>query len=527
MSDDTTAQRYRVLVVEDHEDSAQWLKVLLTQQGYDVTVAHDGRHARDLREQSTPDLVLLDVRLPDTDGVDLFRALRQAQPDLEGIVMTGHGSVPGAVKAIQAGAINYVEKPIDPSVLLALLEKAGERIALSAENRQLRRQLGDAQTAFGEMLSASPQMRAVFQLIKSVAPTDANVLLTGDNGTGKELVANALHANSRRVDGPLLKINCAAIPSELIESELFGYKRGAFTGAAADRVGLFEQARGGTLLLDEIGEMPAHLQAKLLRVLQERQARPLGGRRVVDLDFRLVSSTNCNLDEAVQQGRFREDLLFRINTVTIAIPALRDRREDLPLLAEFFLNKFRKQYNRFSLGMRADAREALLTHDWPGNVRELEHAIERAVIVASGSEIIPEDLPEAVARREHDAEALLGRSFLTLAEIERLTILRALEKTGGNKRAAASLLGLYRPTLYSKLRKYGLFSSGGDVGETPDEELETKGEADEGEAGDSELDAREPGEREPGEREPDASEPGVSESEDSDLDPDAKSNGSR
>jgi DNA-binding NtrC family response regulator len=483
------ADELRVLVVEDHADSQEWLRVVLERHGYVVRVADDGAAALGLRDDAAPDLALIDVMLPDMNGVELFRQLRERQPELEAVIMTAYGTISGAVDAIQAGAFNYVEKPVDPSVLLALLEKASERVRLGAENRRLRRQLDEGRTVFGEMLTSSPGMREVFELIKSVAPTDANVLITGENGTGKELVANALHAHSRRADGPLVKINCAAIPADLIESELFGHKRGAFTGAAADRVGLFEQARGGTLMLDEIGEMPAALQPKLLRVLQERSVRPVGGQRTVDLDFRLVCSTNCDLQEAVRKGRFREDLYFRINTVTLDVPPLRDRREDIPLIAEACLARFREQYKRPVEGFSLEAYRAIVDYAWPGNVRELEHAVERAVIVASGPEITPQDLPEVLTRPDTTPEGARGPKFLTLAELERVTILRALERTSGNKRAAAALLGLYRPTLYSKLRKHGLFRA--DTGDvlmgTSEDELAEQEIGDEGE--DAMLDA--------------------------------------
>jgi transcriptional regulator with PAS, ATPase and Fis domain len=271
-------------------------------------------------------------------------------------------------------------------------------------------------------------------------------------------VADALHEHSARARGPFVKINCAAIPSELIESELFGYRRGAFTGAVSDKVGLFEQACGGTLLLDEIGDMPVNLQAKLLRVLQERRARPLGGQRVVPLDFRLICSSNSDLQAAIAEGRFREDLYFRINTITITVPPLRDRPEDIPVLAETFRAKFAAEYGRELRGIRQDAHQAILRHAWRGNVRELEHAIERAVIVAQGDEIKLEDLPEAVraARATTTRELALGPSVATLAEIDRAAILRTLEHTKGNKRAAAALLGVYRPTLYNKMRKYNI-----------------------------------------------------------------------
>jgi DNA-binding NtrC family response regulator len=282
------------------------------------------------------------------------------------------------------------------------------------------------------------------------------VLISGANGTGKELVANAIHALSPRATGPFIKINCAAIPDELMESELFGHRRGAFTGAVTNHTGLFEAAAGGTLLLDEIGEMPAHLQTKLLRVLQDRQARPLGGVRDVPFDFRLICATNCDLREAADAGRFRQDLYFRINTINIVVPRLNERPEDIELLAAHFLEHYSAKYHRGPFTIDAAVREALVRHPWRGNVRELEHAMERAVIVARSSRLTVDLLPESLASRSDGAGTAPLPPIMPLAELEKLAILRTLEHTRGNKRAAAALLGVYRPTLYSKLRKYGI-----------------------------------------------------------------------
>jgi transcriptional regulator with PAS, ATPase and Fis domain len=318
---------------------------------------------------------------------------------------------------------------------------------------------GSRAVHLGELVTRSPRMIEAFDLVRCVAPTDASVLIVGENGTGKELAANALHALSLRADKPFIKVNCAAIPDELIEAELFGHRRGAFTGAIADRAGLFEAARGGTMLLDEIGEMPSHLQTKLLRVLQDRQARRVGGGPIVDLDFRLVCATNCDLRAATLDGRFRQDLFFRINTMTVTLPPLRERPEDIQLLADHFLRRFGEKYGRDDITLDDAARERLLAHDWRGNVRELEHVIERAVIVARNSRLRVNELPECL-QPGHDLNARMAAAAAPpvwrLAELERMAIVRALEHTKGNKRAAAALLGIYRPTLYSKLRKYGI-----------------------------------------------------------------------
>jgi len=304
-------------------------------------------------------------------------------------------------------------------------------------------------------------MQKVFELLETVASVDANVLIVGESGTGKELIANAIHYGSPRADGPFIKINCAALPKDLIESELFGYAKGAFTGATADKPGLFEEAHHGSLLLDEIAEMPADLQAKLLRVLEERKFRRLGTSRDIEVDFRLISSTNRDAEAAVREMRLREDLYYRINTVTIRIPPLRERPEDLSLLAQHFLTRFAEKHGKPVGGIAGDAYQALLGYGWPGNVRELEHAIERAVLVARGSEVAVGDLPEAVTRGRPAGtakveEAPAAAATLNLEERERQAILQALEATNWNKQAAAALLGLHRPTLYSKMRKHGI-----------------------------------------------------------------------
>jgi DNA-binding NtrC family response regulator len=451
------SQPIQILLVEDHADSAQWLQVFLRKHGFTVRVADTGERARKEIQSWAPDVVLMDLVLPDVDGLDLLRDLRQQHGHAQVIIITGHGSIARAVEAMKAGASNFVEKPVDTRLLLGVLQRAVEHVSIAQQNRRLLQRVHDEPSRCGAIVTRNDRMRRVLDVVRSVAPTDASVLINGENGTGKELVADALHQLSARARGPFVKINCAAIPSELIESELFGYKRGAFTGAVNDKVGLFEQASGGTLLLDEIGEMPYQLQAKLLRVLQERHARPLGGHRTVELNFRLLTSTNADLQQAISQGRFREDLYFRINTISITIPPLRERPEDIPVLAEHFREKFATTYGKPVNAIRQDAHHALLRHSWRGNVRELEHAIERAVIVCQKPEIGASDLPETVTSQRNDPrDVSLDLGVATLAEVERAAIVRTLEHTKGNKRAAAAILGVYRPVLYSKLRKYGI-----------------------------------------------------------------------
>ena len=450
----TATPEFKVLVVEDDPEVADHIEALLRGWGYEARVSGDGRATRSAIRDWTPDLALIDLGLPDVDGLELLRELRAR--DVESVVMSGRPSITIAVETIASGATMFLEKPVSPSTLRSVLAVAERRTMLSRRGAAA----GAADTqSFAELLSASPKMREVFDLVRCVAPTEANVLITGENGTGKELVGNAIHSMSARRQGPFIKINCAAIPEELMESELFGHRRGAFTGAVADHVGLFEAAHGGTLLLDEIGEMPAHLQTKLLRVLQDRQTRPVGGVRTVDLDFRLICATNCDLRAAAARGEFRQDLYFRINTIGIPVPALRHRPEDILLLAAHFLDRFARHYGRPVTTIEEAAGEALRAHEWRGNVRELEHAIEHAVIVARGPCLRLEHLPEALQPHRRTMK-MTAPPMMPLAELERLAILRTLEHTRGNKRAAAAILGVYRPTLYSKLRKYGILEPG-------------------------------------------------------------------
>ena len=450
--------RQRVLIVEDDADAAGAMTLLLEPRGFVVRTAGSGSEARKTLETWHPDLVLMDLVLPDVQGLELLEHFKSASPDCQVLMVTGYGSVPMVVEAMNAGAFSFIEKPIDMSLLFAQLDKAQEKRALSVENRHLREELKGQSTCHG-LIARSEKMRQICALIKTVAPSDASVLIHGENGTGKEIVATAIHQQSRRAAGPFIKVNCAAIPAELIESELFGHRRGSFTGAIADRMGLLELADGGSLLLDEIGEMPAALQVKLLRVLQEREFRPVGSSRTMRSDFRLICATNVDLDAALADRKLREDLFFRINTVTIPIPPLRERPEDIPLLVEHFVQRYAERHQRDVDRCDAEALRVLQRYRWPGNVRELEHAIERAVIVATSQVISVGDLPPSVVADQSappsDVRFLIPPHH-TMEEIERLAIIQTLERTHGNKRAAASILGMYRPTLYSKLRKYKL-----------------------------------------------------------------------
>ena len=444
----------RVLLVDDEPAIADWLRIVLEGEGYDVGVAGDSVSALGQMTERDFSLALVDLVLPDGDGLQLLQQLKSKDPALEVIIMTGHSSISKAVEATKQGAFYFVAKPFDSAEMLTLVSKALERRRLLAETSDLKRRLAE-QSGLGELLGGSPAMRRMFDLLESVAGSDANVLIVGESGTGKELAANALHAKSTRASGPNVKINCAALPKDLIESELFGHVKGAFTGATTDKSGLLEEAHKGSVLLDEITEMPMDLQAKLLRVLEDRQVRRLGGSRTVPVDFRLICSTNRDPETAVREGRLRQDLYFRINTVTVSMPPLRERGSDIAVLAKSFLERFREKHVRPVDGIDPEAYRRLLAYQWPGNVRELEHAIERAVLVARGKEIALSDLPEPL-RAEVGSVTASQPSSGSLEEIERVSIVRALESTGWNKQAAAAVLGLRRPTLYSKMRRHGI-----------------------------------------------------------------------
>ncbi len=455
----TVKRKKRVLAIDDEPSMTEWLKILLEHAGYEVKTALIGARGEEIFKSWHPDAVITDMMLPDVDGLELLTRFKEVHPEAEVVVISGHGSIPKAVDAIKAGASYFLEKPIEPEGILTLLEKAIERKDLQTENLQLKQKLQD-RYKFANIIGKSKKMQELFELIENVAGSDANILIQGENGTGKELIANALHYNSKRNKGPFIKINCAAIPKDLIESELFGYKKGSFTGATMDKEGLFEMAEGGSLLLDEIGEMPPYLQTKLLRVLQEREYRPIGSDRIVHVDFRLICATNVDLDAALREGKIREDLYFRINTITLKVPPLRERTEDIPLLCEHFLEKFRQRYQKNVRAISPAAYHVLIRNRWPGNVRELENAIERAVLVSKGAEIMPNDLPESLREETATPAEFVFPPHWTLAEIEKMAILQTLQRTNWNKQEAAAILGLYRPTLYSKMKKHEIRDMG-------------------------------------------------------------------
>src|SRR6184192_4870816 len=381
----------RVLVVDDEPMMSDSLRQHLSDEGYAVDTAASGAEAIDLFDGGAHHLAICDLQLPDMDGLTLLRHMKDAKPATEVIVVTGYGSVQTAVEATKAGAFYFVEKPFDFEELSPLVEKALERRELMAETANMRRQLSTRAEYFN-IIGSSKQMQTIYETIESVAKSDANVLIVGESGTGKELIANAVHYNSLRSKKPFIKVNCSALPKELIESELFGHTKGAFTGAHADKEGLVQHAAGGSILLDEIAEMPVELQPKLLRVLQERSYRKIGSEKTYPVDFRLICSTNRLPADAIREGLLRDDLFYRISTITIHVPPLRERMEDIQLLTDHFLRLYADKYDRAMGGVSQAAYQRLFSHPWPGNVRELQNMMERAVLLAKGDQIEPADL---------------------------------------------------------------------------------------------------------------------------------------
>lgn len=445
----------RILVVDD--EIADSLRLNLENEGYAVDTAATGAEAIERFDQGGHHLAICDLMLPDIDGLEVMRHLRDARPNTEVIMISGHGSTPKAVEATKAGAFDFVDKPFEFDELLLRVINALKQRELITENENMRRQLSTRAEYFN-IIGSSKQMQTIYETIESVAKSDANVLIVGESGTGKELIANAIHYNSLRSKKAFIKVNCAALPKELIESELFGHTKGAFTGAHADKEGLVQHAAGGSLLLDEIAEMPVELQPKLLRVLQERSYRKIGSEKTYSVDFRLICSTNRLPADAIREGLLRDDLFYRISTITIHVPPLRERSEDIQLLTEHFLKMYAKKYDRPITGVSQAAYQRLFAHGWPGNVRELQNVLERAVLLAKGTKIEPFDLPfDNGGLPEGSAAATWDvPPNLTLEDIEKLVIERTLQRTGGNKQAAANLLGIYRPRLYSKIRKYNI-----------------------------------------------------------------------
>lgn len=445
----------RILVVDDEPGITAALELILFESGHEVIVAYDLSQATGWLNSAAFDLVITDFCLPDGTGMDLLTSIKSGSSDTEVIMMSGYGSLDLTIEAIKNGAYYYLEKPPKPDQVLTLVERAVQFVLIKRENQKLKRTLAGEGTSFN-MIGHSLCMLQIYETIRTAAPSDASVLIEGESGTGKELIATALHEQSQRANCPFIRINCAAIPHELIESELFGYKRGAFTGADRDKRGLIEAAAGGTLLLDEIGEMPAHLQTKLLRVLQERKVRRLGDEKELDVDFRLLCSTNRETAQLLREGTLRKDLYFRISTIRITVPPLRDRLDDLLLLASHFLERYSAQYQRNIRDISREALSVLMRHPWPGNVRELESAIERAVLFCREGQLVPECLPDHIHKTSTQTFRFTIPPYLPMEEIEREAILQTLQRTSGNIRKSAQILDFPRPTFYRKLKKFGI-----------------------------------------------------------------------
>ena len=446
--------RKKILAVDDEPSVTGSLELILGEAGFEVLTAGSFGEAVTILKQTQVDLVITDLRLPDASGIEVITHIKKATPEVEVILMTAYGSLEITIEAIKAGAYYYLEKPYTRDRLLALVDRALQWIALRQENETLKRTLAGESETFG-MIGRDAKMCQIFETIRTAAPSDASVLIEGESGTGKELIATAFHTQSQRAAGPFIRINCAAIPHELIESELFGYKKGAFTGADRDKRGLIEAANQGTLLLDEIAEMPVHLQTKLLRVLQERRLRRVGDEHEIDVNFRLVSATNRNTKAIIDEGLLRKDLYFRISTIKIKVPPLRERLDDIPIMAGRFLKRFNEQYGKKIRELSPDTVMRLVRYDWPGNIRQLESVIERAVLFCSGDELLPICLPEEFQTRPAGSSFIIP-PLLAMEEIEREAIMQTLERTAGNVKKSAQILRFPRPTFYRKLKKLGI-----------------------------------------------------------------------
>ena len=442
--------KQKVMIVDDEVEIRQIVKTFLERSDYEILEVPDGAALKAALNGPQPEAVLLDMKLPDAEGLELLPQLKKKWPETEVIVVTGYGSTDLAVEATKQGAYHFLNKPFDLNALQLQVERAIEHKQITEANSSLRRAIA---TMPGSPIFQSPPMKEVLRTIERVAASDVSVLLTGESGTGKEVIADLVHSMSPRAKGPIIKINCAALPRELIESELFGSTKGAYTGAQADREGLFRQAEGGTLLLDELSEMPVDTQSKLLRVLQEKEVRPVGGRVSYKADCRIIASTNRKVEDAIREGKLREDLYYRISAISVHLPPLRERREDILPLANAFLKRFATQAGRIIAGFSPEAAELLRKYDWPGNVRQLQNEVQRAVLMAEGNLIHPLDLYISTVTK---AEEMTDENLTLMEAMERNTIIQMLKETRGNKLETAKRLGIGRQTLYNKIKAYAI-----------------------------------------------------------------------
>lgn len=452
---------YSLLVVDDEPDMAETCRKILERRGFRVVTALTGAAALEAMQQETFDLVLADLRLPDLDGMDVLRAAKRHDPDLAVIIFTAYATIETALRAVREGAFDYIAKPFSKEQLELAVERSFEHKRLLQENKRLRREVQSTYD-FSHIIGKNPLMTEVLELITKIAPTEANVLICGESGTGKELIAHAIHFNSPRSKAAFVPIDCAALPETLVESELFGYERGAFTGAIVGKRGLLETADAGTLFLDEIGDLTLNIQAKLLRVLQERQFRRLGGGDLLEVDVRLIAATNRNLEELVAGGRFREDLFYRLNVVRISLPSLRERGSDIPLLANHFLQDLCNRWGKNVNGISSAAMMVLQNYHWPGNVRELRNAIEHALSLAESNQVMPADLPTHILAAVESPTGLFSQASFHQARqaavrtFERQYLEQALRAADGRISQAAARAGIPRTTFHRLLRKHGL-----------------------------------------------------------------------
>jgi len=451
----------KILIVDDDPGHLAALKTITRSWGYAVQTTDDGAAAVETVTSSAVDLVLMDVRMARMGGIEALEKIKAYNPSIPIIIMTAYSSVESAVEALKAGAYDYLIKPLDFDVLKLTIERAREHAGLKAENMLLKSKLG-ADFNLANIIGRSSAMKALIDMVAMIAPSEATVLITGESGTGKELVARSLHFNSPRKDKPLVVVNCAAIAETLLESELFGHEKGAFTGADKRHEGRFMQANHGTVFLDEVSETSSTMQAKLLRVLQEKEIQRVGGEEVLPVDARVVAATNRDLEAEVAGGRFREDLFYRLNVMRLTVPPLRDRLEDIPLLAQHFLEQFASRNRKTVKGFTPLAMDMLLKHDWPGNVRELENTVERAVILLTGDHITEKQLPLTIVQKYSESHGqrtpapLPSNGSRSLEDIEKEAIIATLEATGQNKSEAARRLGISRKTLHNKMKSYGM-----------------------------------------------------------------------
>lgn len=456
----------RILIIDDERPILLTLEALLSRHNYQVETAGTAAAGRKLLKDKSPALVLLDLQLPDAEGLEMLDQIKTEHPGTQVIILTAHDTLSNAIESIKRGAYHFISKPYASEELLSLMDRALEKQSLLRETEELRQrtQQLEKRLEIAETRSApifkSKAMQQIEELINAMAPSEANVLITGESGVGKEVIANLIHARSRRAEKPIVKLNCAAFPQTLIEGELFGYMKGAFTGATNDFPGMIAEANGGTLFLDEISEMPADLQTRFLRVLQEREYRSLGSTRTLKADFRLIAATNRSIAQALSENRLRSDLYYRLNTFQIEVPPLRERKEDIPPMVALFVKQFAQQLGKSEPAIAPDAFQKLVDYSWPGNVRELQNAMEYAVVLARqnliGTKELPAEVQLPVALQRTERAPGIPQGVQSLEDMERATILQALAQCHGNKKKAAQLLGIQRPTLYNKMKRYAI-----------------------------------------------------------------------